>query len=205
MDVNRRVLEYLKRVQALAKAGLTYTENNYDIERYEELRDTTNQLLSEISNQHLDDLNFYFDKLDGYPNPKVDVRGLVLREGKVLLIRERADGKWSIPGGWCDIGYSPRENMEKEIREETGLHLKVTRLLAVWDKNKHDHPPALEHVYKLNFLCGDNGAPLNPGHEALGAGFFDVEDLPPLSEERVTADQIKRLIELAKSGEVAFD
>lgn len=205
MDVNRNVLEYLKRVQALAKIGLTYAESNYDIERYEELRDSTHDLLSQVSNLELADLNFYFNKLDAYPTPKIDVRGVVMRDGKILLIQERADSKWAMPGGWCDIGHSPKENMEKEIWEEAGLRLTVKRVLAVWDKSKHDHPPAPEYVYKLNFLCEDNGESLNPGHETLAAGFFDIDDLPPLSEERNTKNQIMRLLELVESGEVAFD
>lgn len=205
MDVPQNILEYLRRVQAMAKTGLTYVENEYDRERYEELRDSTHEMLAQLSDLTIEQLHFYFDKLDSYPNPKVDVRGVVMRDGKILLVREKADGKWSIPGGWCDIGYSPAENIEKEIREECGLYLKANRLLAVWDKNKHDHPPALEHVYKLIFLCEDNGEALNPGHETLGADFFDPDNLPPLSEERITAAQITRLIALADTEKTDFD
>ncbi|MFY0602138.1 MAG: NUDIX hydrolase [Cyclobacteriaceae bacterium] len=205
MQFNQRVLQYLKRVQAMAKTGLAYAQDPYDIERYEELRDSTNTLLSDSSNQNLEDISYHFEKLDPYPTPKVDVRGLILKQGKVLLIQEISDQQWALPGGWCDIGFSPSENIIKEAREESGFEVAVDRFLAIWDKSKHDHPEALEYVYKLCFLCSITGGQLNPGHEALDAAFFDIDQLPPLSLHRNTESQIQELCRLAESGGVVFD
>lgn len=207
MSWEGRILEYLKRVQAMAKTGLTYTENPYDTERYEELRDTTNQLLADLSDVDLSKIEYHFDNLDNdYPTPKVDVRGVVLKENKILLVREKSDGKWAMPGGWCDIGYSASENIEKEVWEEAGITVRAIRILTVWDKSKHDHPHDIRYVYKLNFLCEIVSGDLNVGHEALDGGFFDVDDLPPLSLDRNTESQIRKLYELAQKNEmVLFD
>lgn len=206
MEMNRKVLEYLKRMQAMAKTGLTYTENPYDIERYEEIRDSTNELITDLSNASLEQINYYFDQLDNdYPTPKVDVRGLVIKDGKVLLIQERTDGKWAMPGGWCDIGYSASENIVKEVHEEAGLVVRPVRVLAVWDKAKHDHPDDVRYVYKINFLCEIVSGDLNVGHEALDGGFFSINDLPSLSVERNTINQIKKLFDLAQNDGMDWD
>lgn len=202
---SKEVLEFLKRVQAMAKTGLSYTENPYDVERYEELRDTSNALLAKWSEVEESEVRFYFDQLDTYPTPKVDVRGLVMREGKVLMIREKADGKWAMPGGWCDIGYTPAENIRKEVFEESGLEVKVSRMLSVWDKKMHNHPPEAAYVYKLSFLCVITGGALEPGHETLGADFFGLEELPELSLPRNTEEQVRKLVELATKEAVDFD
>ncbi len=203
--MEKEVLEFVKRVQAMAKTGLSYARDPYDLERYEELRDSSNDLISKLVNMPLEEVKTQFANLDTYPTPKVDVRGLVLNQGKVLLIQEKSDQKWAMPGGWCDIGYSPAENIVKEVREESGLEVNVIRLLAVWDKAKHDHPADINSVYKLNFLCETMGKPLNPGHEALAADYFDLDNLPPLSLMRNTESQIRKLVELAKSKEFSFD
>ena len=204
--MNRNILEYLKRIQAMAKTGLTYTENPYDIERYEEMRDMTNELLAQLSNAPLESIQFHFDHLDeDYPTPKVDVRGVVLKEGRILLIQEKTDQKWAMPGGWCDIGYSASENVAKEVFEEAGLIVKPIRILSVWDKAKQDHPHGIRYVYKINFLCEVVSGDLNVGHEALDGGFFALDELPPLSEVRNTERQIHKLVELAKSGEIEWD
>lgn len=207
MNWEGRILEYLKRVQAMAKTGLTYTENPYDVERYEELRDSSNQLIADLAGVDLEKINFHFDQLDDdYPTPKVDVRGVVIKDRKILLIREKTDGKWAMPGGWCDIGYSASQNIEKEVFEEAGITVKAKRILAVWDKAKHDHPHDLRYVYKINFLCEIVSGELNVGHEALDGGFFDIDDLPELSLERNTETQIRKLYELAQHDEpTGFD
>ncbi|WP_421891788.1 NUDIX hydrolase [Marinoscillum sp.] len=205
MDMNKQVLEYLKRVQSLAKTGLTYAEDPYDRERYEELKESTNNLLGELVGVEVGKIISQFENLDDYPTPKVDVRGVIIKEGKILLIREKTDGKWAMPGGWADNGYSPSENIVKEVWEESGLRVRPERLLAVWDKRKHDHPADVHSVYKLNFLCVEEGGTLNPGHETMGAQYFGIDELPELSLMRNTAAQIQQLYELAISGGVDFD
>jgi len=135
-------LELIKRIKALADTGLVYAQDEYDRERYEELRELSLKLLSNVSNQPLTVLNDFFMPENEYPTAKVDVRGLVLNDkNEILMAKEQVDGKWTIPGGWADIGYTPSEVVVKEIKEETGLYCTADRLLAVFDKRKHPHPP----------------------------------------------------------------
>ncbi len=150
----------------------------------------------------------------GYRTPKTDVRAVVLRAGQVLLVREREDGAWSLPGGWAwslpggwaDIGLSPRENVEKEVWEESGLRVRATRLLAVVDKKMHQHPPSPNYVYKLFFRCEETGGQLVQGLETLGVGFFGLDNLPPLSVDRNTEAQVRLAVQLAQQpGPVYFD
>jgi len=187
-------LELIKRVKALADTGLVYAEDEYNRERYVELREISLQLLANISNQPLTVLNGFFMPEKDYPTVKVDVRGFVLNEcNEILMAKEQVDGKWTIPGGWADIGYSPSEVVVKEIEEETGLNCIVDRLLAVYDKRIHMHPPQPFYVYKLIFLCRIQGGNLKHGFDMDGAKFFNITDLPNLSEDRILDAQIQQL------------
>ena len=191
-------LELIKRVKALAETGLLYAQNEYDTERYVELRKISFELLAEIMNTPLKDLHDFFLPAKDYPTPKVDVRGLVLNEAKeVLLVKESADQKWSLPGGWGEIGFSPSEVIEKEIKEETGLEAKALHLLAVYDKRFHPHPPQPFYVYKMVFYCKAVGGQITSGFDMEGVAYFRVQDLPELSEDRILQSQILQLYEKA--------
>lgn len=203
--LSKDLLHYLNRVLAMTKTGLSYSDNPYDLERYEELRDRTAEMIERLTGVSQVEVLSYVQHMDKYPTPKVDVRGVVLRAGKILLIREKSDGKWAMPGGWADVGHSPAENMVKEVREESGLAVVAERLLAVWDKRLHDHPPFLEEVYKLCFLCREVGGALGGGFEVTDAGFFGLDELPPLSLDRNTEAQIRQLVTLATAGGLSVD
>ncbi|WP_435623788.1 NUDIX hydrolase [Flagellimonas sp.] len=201
-------LNLIKRLNAIADTGLVYAEGDYDRERYEELKKISLELMAEVSQTPLQVLEDFLQPTTDYPTPKVDVRGFVLNEkNEVLMAKESVDGRWTIPGGWADIGCTPSEVIRKEIQEETGLIAKVVRLLAVYDKQAHPHPPEPHYIYKLNFLCQITGGTLKPGFDMLDADFFPLDNLPPLSEERILEAQIKQLYQLAKSNtaEVYFD
>jgi ADP-ribose pyrophosphatase YjhB (NUDIX family) len=131
----------------------------------------------------------------GYPTPKVDVRGVVFRDDRLLLVREREDGLWTLPGGWADVGESPREAVEKEIREETGYHTRAVKLLAVWDRDRHGAPPLPWYVYKLAIRCELIGGMAADSIETEAAEFFAEDQIPPLSRGRVTPAQIARIFE----------
>lgn len=191
-------LEKIKRLKALADAGLVYSQNQYDIERFEEMQSLSLELMSEISDQPLTTLKEFHMPATDYPTPKVDVRGFILNENReVLLVKEGLDGKWSLPGGWGDVGFTPSEVVIKEIKEETGLDAKVLRLLAVYDKKCHPHPPEPFYVYKLVFLCEVTGGSFNTSFDIEGAGYFSMSELPVLSEDRILGSQIKQLYQIA--------
>jgi ADP-ribose pyrophosphatase YjhB (NUDIX family) len=190
-------LNFVKRIQALSDTGLVYAENEYDRERYEELKEISLKLLATMADRPLSALqNFYMPVID-YPTPKVDVRGFVLNDAKeVLMVKESEDDKWTIPGGWADVGYSPSEVVVKEIEEETGFKTDVVRLLAIYDKKCHPHPPQPFYIYKLNFLCRICGGKLKPSFDIKDVGFFPIDKLPELSEDRILQRQLEQLYKM---------
>ncbi|MBN2350890.1 MAG: NUDIX hydrolase [Bacteroidales bacterium] len=199
--MDNTLLEIAKKIQALAQTGLTYSLSKYDTERYQQLRELSVELLHCISNEKIEKITDLFASEKGYQTPKVDVRGVVFRENKILLVKESLDGKWSIPGGWADIGLSPFTIAAKEIQEESGLIVKPVKLLAVLDKYKHPHPPDLYHVYKLFILCIEIDGELKAGMETTDVNWFAENEIPTLSELRNTESQIKLMFEYLRNPE----
>lgn len=186
-------LKIAHQLQSMAQAGLTYTTNIYDRERYEQLMDLSAEIVTEYSSLEMEKVMELFRLEKGYLTPKVDVRGVIFRGDEILLVRELHDGKWSLPGGWADVGYSPSEMVEKEVREEAGLEVKAKRLLAVYDKKCHSHPVDIYYVYKLFFLCEQAGGEAKTGIETTDVAYFTLEALPDLSIERNTRSQIEQM------------
>ncbi|UZR93839.1 NUDIX hydrolase [Chondrinema litorale] len=194
-------IEVAKRIQAIAQNGLTFSEGMYDIDRYEELRDISVKIMAEISEEPVEKVKELFASATGYQTPKVDIRGVVFEGDKILMIKEIADNKWSLPGGWADVNYSPAEIVCKEVWEESGIEVKALRLLAVCDKHKHPHPHDPYHAYKMFFLCERTGGELKTGMETLDVSFFAEDDLPELSVDRVTESQINMLFDFKRNPE----
>lgn len=190
-------LVWVRELQAIAQNGLTYTRDPYDRERYEQLQRVAAEIAAATTSDTFTPIHHLFTQEIGHATPKLDVRGLVVEDDCVLLVKELADGLWTLPGGWIEIGESPREAVEKEVREESGYVVRAARLLAVWDREKHGHPPHPAHIYKLMFLCERVGGAAADSLETEGAAFFPVTALPPLSLSRITPTQIHRLVQLA--------
>ncbi len=188
-------LEIAKRIQAIAQAGLTFSDGAYDIERYNELRKISVEMVSDLTGQDIKLVKEIFASETGYQTPKVDVRSVVFNDSKILMVKETIDNCWSLPGGWADVGYSPYEVAVKETLEESGYEVEPVRLLAVLDKSKHPHPDDIYHVYKLFILCKLTGGDKKTSIETSEIGFFDRKNLPELSVPRNTASQIKLLFE----------
>lgn len=190
-----RLRAWAERLQSVAQAGLTYTGDAYDLERYRALRALAAEMLAAATGAPLGQVTRVVEAERGYLTPKVDVRAAVFREGKVLLVREQTDGRWSLPGGWADVGASPGENAVREVREETGYLVRTERLVAVYDKAKHQRLDGLFHVYKLFVRCALLGGEPSTSIETTAVGFFGRDELPPLSTPRVTEAQIARMFE----------
>ncbi len=189
-------LDWCKRLQALAQNGLTFARDPYDIERYRAVREVAAEMLAQGSGLDLVVVRGVLERDSGYATPKVDLRGVVFRDDTLLLVRERAEGKWTLPGGWADPCASPAENVVREIEEESGFLTRPTKLLAVLDRSKHPHePPFAFHVYKIFVLCTLVGGTETPSAETDAVGFFSEGALPELSVTRVTPGQIRRLFE----------
>lgn len=193
-DGEPRRLRWARALQALAQTGLTFSKDPHDVERYNAARALAVEMLASIGAAEEPAIAQLFESEVGYATPKVDVRGAVFREEQILLVREVADGKWALPGGWADVNASPRENVEREIFEESGYEAKVTKLAAVYDRLKHPHePPHPFHIYKMFFICTLTGGEAKTSIETSEIGFFGENRLPELSRGRVLESQIRRM------------
>ena len=188
-------LTWARQLQAHAQNGLTYSRDPYDLERFQALRELAAEIMARYTQVDPQMLIGMFERETGYATPKVDVRAAVFRDDRILLVREKSDGGWTLPGGWADTGQTPAENVAREVFEETGYHARAVKLLAVYDRSRHGHPPLAWYVYKLIFRCELLGGAAAESIETDGAGFFAAGELPPLSLTRVMPAQIARLFE----------
>jgi len=188
-------LDLARKLLALAQTGLHFTEGEFDKERYHDVARIAEALLARDVGASSEQIRAAWQFEAGYATPKVDVRGAVFRDARVLLVRERSDGGWTLPGGWADVNDSPAEAVEKEILQESGFSARAAKLAAVYDRNKHAHPWYLFHVWKLFFVCEITGGSPQSSLETDGVDFFALDGLPPLSAPRVTAAQIRRMYE----------
>jgi len=189
----RNLLEWARQVQAIAQNGLAFTHDQFDRERYTQLTELVALLLARELEMPIDAARALWSDEHGYATPKVDVRGGVFIESRVLLVRERSDGRWTLPGGWVDVNDAPSEAVAREILEESGYQARAVKLAALLDKNRHPHPAGVHHIYKLFFLCELTGGAAAVSAETDAAEFFPLQALPPLSTGRVLATQIERL------------
>ena len=197
-----------RELQAIAQTGLHFSESEYDRERYRKILAISIEMFADCSGEAPALIRGLFENQAGYATPKVDVRGVVFRDDKLLLVQERSDGLWTLPGGWADVNDSPSEAVEREIAEESGFQAKAERMLAIFDRAKHGHePPFAFHVYKLFILCRLEGGEARSAMETTGVEFFGESEVPPLSISRVTRDQIQFCFESQKNrdGACRFD
>jgi len=186
-------LAWAKRLQSLASTGLHYTDDEFDTERYEEIAAIANQMLATLGDVPIERIhNLVPDFADGYTTPKVDVRGAIFAKDKILLVREISDGLWTLPGGFADVGLSPGENIVKEIWEEATLKVEANAIIGIRHKAKHEYDPDVRDYYKIFFSCQqlDLSSP-QPGPEISEVEFFALQDLPPLSKDRILTKDIE--------------
>ena len=195
-------LAWARRLQATAQTGLTYARDPFDIERYESIRSIAAEMMAFGSGEPVATFVKIFRLDGGYATPKVDVRAVAFRDAKLLLVKEREDGCWTLPGGWADVGDSPSAAVVREVREESGYSVKVTKLLALLDRDLHGHPPIPYHAYKLFFLCDLLGGEPTVGIETEAVGFFAEHEIPPLSLTRVTPAEVSNLFDHLRSPDL---
>jgi len=183
-DAVPRWLKWAREIQAVSQTGLTYASSEYETQRYKRLTEIAAEIVQDhagVPREHL--LQDYAMQV-GYATPKVDVRGAVVRDGQILLVQERVDELWCMPGGWADVGDLPSEMVVREIWEESGFHVVPRKVIGVYDANRSGRPLELYHAYKLVFLCELIGGEARPSDETLDVRFFPFDDLPPLSLSR---------------------
>ena len=196
-------LTIAKKINSIAQTGLAFTKDKFDRERYTELLDLSIEILNNITDIDTGKLNFVFNRDIGYQTPKVGIRAVVFENEKILLVKEKMDGKWSLPGGYADTGMLPSEIAVNEVKEESGYDVKPLRILGLIDYNKHQERPFPFDVYQLFMECEIIGGQPQTGIETSDVGFFDISDLPELSERRVTKQQILKMHELHQNKDLA--
>ncbi len=200
-------LKWAIEIQSLAQAGLAYTNNVYDIERYERLREISAEIISEKSGLSLEKTKDLFCNETGYQTPKIDTRAAIFKDDKILLVHEN-NGTWSLPGGWCDVLESVKSNTVKEVREETGLDAVAKKIIAVQDRNKHNKPIYAYGVCKIFVLCDVISGKFEKNIETTEIKYFSLEDLPDiLAEEKTNKEQIEMCFKAFKDAnwQVQFD
>lgn len=204
------LLQWAQRLQALSQTGLTFALNDFDRDRYGQVAAIAAEMLAANGMGDVDGLQKLFDQQQGYATPKVDARGVVIHKGKMLLVREKLDGgRWTLPGGWADVGESPALATEREIEEEAGYTARAVKLLALYDRNKHDHTPYIFHAYKVFFRCEliDETQHLVANVETEETGWFAEDALDTLEPSigRVTLKQLKRFFEFERNPDWPTD
>jgi len=184
-------LEWAKQLQSIAQAGLTYSKDKYDLERFEMIRNMSVEILSDHTDIDKTVVKELFANETGYATPKVDVRAVVFKDNKILMVQEESDGAWALPGGWGDIGLSPSEVAVKEVQEESGFDVKAVKLIGILDKKLHPHPASPYHTYKIFIQCEITGGKPKTSIETTDVAFFAENELPELSVSRNTESQIK--------------
>lgn len=191
MMVTPRWLEWAREIQGLAQTSTFYAENDYQLKRYQRLQEIAAEIISEHSNLRYDPLLEVLSLPQGYCTPRVDVRGAVFKQGKLLLVRERADGGWTLPGGWADVGDIPSESVEREVWEEAGFRVKAQKVVGIYDTNRFG-TLELFHAYKIVFLCRLVGGDARPSDETSEVAFFSDHEIPKeLSSERTKMRHIQ--------------
>lgn len=202
-----RWLAWAREIQALSQTGLAFASSEYETQRYQRLAEIAAEIIENHTNLPKGRLLEDFGLQPGYATPKVDVRGAVVRDGEILLVQERVDGLWCMPGGWADVGDLPSEMVVREVWEESGYHVVPRKVVGVFDANRTGRPLELYHAYKLIFLCELTGGQARPSNETLAVGFFPFDRLPSLSTNRTHDRHLAEVLAHVRDPErpAAFD
>jgi ADP-ribose pyrophosphatase YjhB (NUDIX family) len=200
-------LFWASELQSIAQAGLTFCENNYDRDRYEKIRNLVIEILHEYTEMDHKKIRELFASETGYQTPKVDIRASVFKDNKILMVKEKVDGAWALPGGWADVNSSVGESAIRECMEEAGALVKPKRIIAIHMGNKHNNHNFPFTIYKIFVECELSENSFKENTETLDSGFFESDKLPELSFERNTSDQIRMCFDAkgCKLFETIFD
>lgn len=190
-------LDWAKELQFIAQAGLTYSKDPFDLERFARIREISAEIMSMKSGENLEKVKGLFCNETGFQTPKLDTRAAIFKDGRILLVKEN-DGRWSMPGGWVDVMQSVMSNTVKEVKEEAGLDVEAVRLIAVQDRSLHNRPLYAYNVCKVFVLCDVKGGSFQPNTETTESCYFSEDKLPPLAEEKNNEEQVRMCFRAAE-------
>ncbi len=188
-----RWLDWAREIQGLCQTGLTFASSDYETQRYTRLSELAAEMVAAHTLESRESLVDNFLAQPGYATAKIDVRGAVIRDGRILLVQERRDQRWCMPGGWADVGDIPSEMVAREVWEESGFEVTARKVLAVYDANRGGRPLEFFHAYKIIFLCEITGGEARPSDETMDVGFFSFDELPPLSWQRTNGKHLEEV------------
>ena len=195
--IQPRWLDWAKELQFIAQAGLTYSKDPFDLERFQRIRDISAEMVSLQTDIPVEKVKELFCNESGFQTPKLDSRAAIFKDNKILLVHEKND-TWSLPGGWVDVNQSIKSNVIKEVKEEAGLDVEAIRLIALLDRNRHNHPVYAYNVCIAIVLCEVKGGAFQTNIETLGYDYFSLQELPKLAEEKCSLSQIQICFEAVK-------
>lgn len=184
-------LKWATEIQSIGQIGLAYCKDKFDRERYERLRELSAEIMSEYTDIEIERVEGLFCNEEGYQTPKIDVRAVIFKKGKILLIKEGLTNKWALPGGWADINQSLSENVEREAKEEAGLNVKAKKIIAVQDRNRHNEPQFVYTIYKIFVLCDIISGEFEENIETTESGYFNICELPELDTDKINKEQVE--------------
>jgi len=198
--------DIVRRLKVISQAGKTFAKDDYELKRHEDIQEICAEILANHTNIDKDTTLATLQEDTGYPTPKVDSRGAIFRDDKILLVKEIADGGWTLPGGWCDVGMTPSENVVREVWEESGFEVKVTKLAAIYDRDRQGHtPPYPYNIYKMFFICDIIGGQAKTSNETSEVEFFALDRIPDLSVSRTLPKQIARMYQHKNNPDLPTD
>jgi len=190
-EIIPRWLQWAREIQALAQSGESFSMNQWQSQRYQRLMEIAAEIISDHTQHPIEPIAESFNAQSGYSTPKVDVRGAVFQDSKLLMVRERIDNAWTMPGGWADVGDSPASAIEREVLEESGFRVKAHKVIGLYDANRIE-PLSLFHAGKLVFFCDILGGEATPSDETSEVAFFSKDEIPSsLSGERTRPRHIR--------------
>ena len=195
-----RWLEWAREIQALSQTGLHYSHDIFETQRYQRLVEIATEIVQSHTKLPKEPMIENFSLQPGYATPKIDVRGAVVQDGKILLVQEKMDQRWCMPGGWGDVGEAPSEMVVREVVEESGFEVKPVKIIGVYDANRDGRPLQFFHAYKIVFLCEILTGFARPSEETLAVDFFDFDKLPPLSSSRTNERHLADVLANLKDG-----
>ena len=206
MDSKEQWLQWAVELQAIAQSGLFYSKDKFDTERYERIREIACEMIADKAEIPLEKVKNIFACETGYQTPKIDTRAAIFKDNKILLVQE-ANQTWSLPGGWCDVDCSVKENIIKEVKEEAGLDVRVKRIIAVLDREKHNRPVYAYKVCKIFMECEVIGGEFMENIETIGSDYFGIDELPVLAAEKNNKEQIQMCFQAmgSQNWEAIFD
>ena len=203
---NLKWLNWAKEIQSIAQNGLTYTKDIFDKERFERLREISAEIMSLYSELPVQKIKYLFCNEEGFQTPKIDTRAVIFKDNKILLVKEK-DGRWSLPGGWCDFDQTIKTNTEKEVLEEAGLNVKAVKIIVIQDRNKHNKPIYAYNVCKFFVMCEVIDGYFKPNMETIESAYFSKNEIPLMANEKNTKEQIEMCFQAkdSKNWTILFD